>query len=74
VRRITTASFGAYRAFAQQQMDFALGANGWGSSFVVGAGSTFPHCMQSEIANLAGSLTGTGDIQAGATVNGPSSY
>jgi hypothetical protein len=28
--------------------------------------------MQSEIANLAGSLTGTGDIQLGGTTNGPS--
>jgi endoglucanase len=62
-----------YRAFAQQQLNFALGANAWGSSFVVGAGSMFPHCMQSEIANLAGSLTGTGDIQLGATTDGPSS-
>jgi endoglucanase len=61
-----------YQAFAQQQLNFALGANGWGSSFVVGAGSTFPHCMQSEIANLAGSLNGRGDIQLGATVDGPS--
>ncbi len=53
-------------------MNFALGANGWGSSFVVGAGDTYPHCMQSEIANLAGSLTGHGAIQAGATTDGPS--
>jgi len=63
---------GAYRAFAQEQLNFALGANGWGSSFVVGAGDTYPHCMQSEIANLAGSLTGHGDIQVGATSDGPS--
>jgi len=63
----------AYQAFAQQQLNFALGANAWGSAFVVGAGTTFPHCMQSEIANLAGSLTGKGDIQLGATVDGPSS-
>jgi len=62
----------AYRAFAQDQLNFVLGANGWGSSFVVGAGDTFPHCMQSEIANLAGSLTGKGDIQVGATSDGPS--
>jgi endoglucanase len=62
-----------YQAFAQQQLNFALGANAWGSAFVVGAGSTFPHCMQSEIANLAGSLNGKGDIQLGATVDGPSS-
>jgi len=62
-----------FAAFAQQQLNFALGANGWGSSFVVGAGTTFPHCMQSEIANLAGSLTGRGDIQLGAVTDGPSS-
>jgi endoglucanase len=62
-----------YRAFAQQQLNFALGANAWGSSFVVGAGTVFPHCMQSEIANLAGSLTGSGDIQLGATTDGPTS-
>jgi endoglucanase len=64
---------GAYETFAGQQLAYALGANPWGTSFVVGAGTTFPHCMQSEIANLAGSLSGTGDIQVGATVDGPSS-
>jgi len=63
----------AFEPFAQQQLDFALGANAWGSSFVVGAGTVYPHCMQSEIANLAGSLTGHGDIQLGATTDGPSS-
>ena len=62
-----------YQAFAQRQLDFALGGNAWGSSFVVGAGSVYPHCMQSEIANLAGSLTGQGDIQLGAVTDGPSS-
>jgi hypothetical protein len=64
---------GQYQAFAQQQLNFALGANAWGSSFVVGAGTAFPHCMQSEIANLAGSLTGSGNIQLGAATDGPSS-
>jgi hypothetical protein len=62
-----------FTSFAEQQLNFALGANGWGTSFVVGAGTVFPHCMQSEIANLAGSLTGRGDIQLGATTDGPSS-
>ena len=62
-----------FAAFAQQQLNFTLGANGWGSSFVVGAGTTFPHCMQSEIANLAGSLNGKGNIQLGAVTDGPSS-
>jgi hypothetical protein len=63
---------GKFGSFAQQQLNFALGANGWGTSFVVGAGTVFPHCMQSEIANLAGSLTGRGNIQLGATTDGPS--
>ena len=40
---------------------------------VVGAGTAYPHCLQSEIANLAGSLTGHGDIQLGAITDGPSS-
>src|SRR3984957_8522531 len=62
-----------FQAFAQQQLNFALGANAWGASFVVGAGTTYPHCPQSEIANLAGSLTGHGDIQLGAVTDGPSS-
>src|SRR5690242_12945273 len=61
-----------FAAFAQQQLNFALGTNAWGTSFVVGAGTVFPHCMQSEIANLAGSLTGRGDIQLGAVTDGPS--
>jgi endoglucanase len=63
---------GQFASFAQQQLNFALGANGWGTSFVVGAGTVFPHCMQSEIANLAGSLTGRGDLQLGAVTDGPS--
>jgi endoglucanase len=56
-----------FEAFAQQQLNFALGANAWGSSFVVGAGSTYPLCMQSEIANV------TGLTQLGAATDGPSS-
>jgi endoglucanase len=62
-----------YASFAQQQLNFNLGANPWGSSFVVGAGTTFPHCLQSEIANVAGSLSGRGVIQLGAVGDGPSS-
>src|SRR5262249_1768491 len=62
----------AHRGFAQQHSNFTPGANGWGSSLVVGAGDPYPHCMQSEIANLAGSLTGHGNIQVGATSDGPS--
>ncbi|MCH0568778.1 glycoside hydrolase family 9 protein [Streptomyces sp. MUM 136J] len=60
-----------YDAFATQQRNWALGANAWGSSFVIGEGSTFPHCPEHQAANLAGSLSGTGDILVGGVVNGP---
>ena len=60
-----------FAAFAQHQLDVALGANAWGSSFVVGAGTTFPHCLHHQIANLSGSLTGGGALLLGATVPGP---
>ena len=64
----------AYAALARRQLDWTLGANAWGSSFVVGAGSTFPHCMQHQIANLVGSLDGTPPLLLGSTVDGPSTY
>ena len=54
-----------YAALARRQLDWTLGANAWGSSFVVGAGSTFPHCMQHQIANLVGSLDGTPPLLLG---------
>jgi len=60
-----------YAAFGSEQLNWVLGENAWGSSFIVGAGSTFPHNLQSQIANLAGSLNGTPPILLGATVDGP---
>jgi endoglucanase len=48
-----------------------LGANAWGTSLVVGDGTTYPHCMQHQVANLAGSLDGSPPILAGAAVEGP---
>jgi endoglucanase len=60
-----------FAALGQNQLDWVLGANAWGSSFVVGAGSVFPHCLASQIPNLSGSLDGRGRILAGATVSGP---
>ena len=53
-----------------------LGANAWGSSFIVGDGSTFPNCIQHQVANLAGSLHGTNGgtpVLWGAAVEGPAS-
>ena len=60
-----------YAGFAAGQLDFALGRNAWGTSFVIGAGSTFPHCPQHQVANLAGSLDGRPPVLLGATVDGP---
>jgi endoglucanase len=60
-----------FAAFEARQLGAALGANAWGSSFVVGAGSTFPRCMQHQVANLSGSLDGSAPIVRGAAVNGP---
>jgi endoglucanase len=62
---------GTFEALGQQELGWALGANAWGSSFIVGVGSVFPHCLASQIANLSGSLNGRGRILAGAVVDGP---
>jgi endoglucanase len=48
-----------------------LGANAWGSSFIVGDGTTFPHCLHHQVANLVGALDGTAPILKGAVVEGP---
>jgi hypothetical protein len=62
-----------FRAFGQTQLGWVLGANAWGASFVVGAGRSFPRCMQSQIANLARPRHGHKPLQLGATVGGPNS-
>jgi endoglucanase len=51
-----------------------LGANAWGTSTVIGDGTTFPHCPQHQVANLVGSLDGSPPVLAGAVVEGPSGY
>jgi endoglucanase len=61
----------AYGAYSQQWLANILGANAWGSSFIVGDGITFPHCLQHQVANLAGHLDGTPPVLAGAAVEGP---
>jgi endoglucanase len=48
-----------------------LGANAWGTSLIVGDGTTFPHCLQHQVANLAGSLDGSPPVLKGAAVEGP---
>ena len=55
-----------YREFAEQQRAWVFGANAWGSSFMIGAGDTYPQCPEHQVANLADA----GPL-LGAVVNGP---
>jgi endoglucanase len=61
----------AYAAFSGRWLANILGANAWGSSFIVGDGTTFPHCMQHQVTNLVGSLDGSPPLLKGAVVEGP---
>ena len=66
-----------YNTYAQRWLANILGTNSWGSSFIVGDGSTFPNCIQHQVANLAGALDGTKGgtpILWGAATEGPDSY
>jgi endoglucanase len=71
---------GTYSTYSQTWLANILGANSWGSSFIVGDGSTFPNCIQHQVANLAGApFAGNGlygteggtPILWGAAVEGP---
>jgi endoglucanase len=63
-----------YADLQASELSWAPGANAWGSTFVIGAGSVFPHCPQDQPANIVGSLDGTGNIMLGGGVDGPSGY
>jgi hypothetical protein len=41
-----------YGAAGRRWLGNILGANAWGSSFIVGDGRTFPRCLQHQVANL----------------------
>jgi hypothetical protein len=60
-----------FSGFATRQRGWLLGGNPWGVSAMVGVGTTFPHCMQHQIANLEGSTDGSQPLDVGAVVNGP---
>jgi endoglucanase len=62
-----------YAAWASRWLANILGANAWGTSLIVGDGSTFPHCLQHQVANLRGSLNGKPPVLLGAAVEGPNS-
>ncbi|GGO81304.1 glycoside hydrolase family 9 protein [Wenjunlia tyrosinilytica] len=61
----------SFNRFASQQLGWVLGANAWGTSFMVGEGSTFPTCTAGQLGNLAGALNGKPLLEIGAIVNGP---
>jgi Glycosyl hydrolase family 9/Cellulase N-terminal ig-like domain len=61
----------AFAAFATQQRNWLLGANAWGTSFMIGAGTTFPICPQHQVSNLRASSDGSPPVLTGAVVNGP---
>ena len=61
----------AYAAYGQRWLANVLGTNAWGTSLIVGDGTTFPDCMQHQVANLAGSLNGAPPVLKGAAVEGP---
>ena len=66
-----------YNTYAQRWLANILGANAWGSSFIVGDGSIFPNCIQHQVANLAGALDGTSGgtpILWGAATEGPAGF
>jgi endoglucanase len=63
-----------YNTYSQKWLANILGANSWGSSFIVGDGTTFPNCIQHQVANLVGALNGTSGgtpILWGAASEGP---
>ncbi len=62
----------AYRTYSDRWLGNVLGANAWGTSFILGDGSAFPACPSDQLANLAGSLDGSPPVLAGAVVEGPS--
>jgi len=66
-----------YDIYSQRWLANILGTNAWGSSFIVGDGSTFPNCIQHQVANLAGALDGTSGgtpVLWGAASEGPGGY
>jgi endoglucanase len=61
-----------YRTYSERWLGNVLGANAWGSSFIIGDGSVYPDCPQHQVANIVGSLDGSPPVLAGAVVEGPS--
>lgn len=61
----------AYATLGASQLGWVLGANAWGTSFVVGVGTTAPRCLHHMTANLATDRRGDPVTLRGAVVGGP---
>ena len=57
--------------YANRQLSNILGANAWGTSLIVGDGTTFPLCMQHQVTNLVPVPPNGPPFLAGAVVEGP---
>lgn len=60
-----------YDSYTRGWIANILGANAWGTSFIVGDGTVFPRCIHHQVANLLGSNDPPTPILAGALVEGP---
>jgi endoglucanase len=59
--------------YANRQLANVLGTNAWGTSLIVNDGSTFPLCMQHQVANLVPVPPNGPPFLSGAVVEGPNS-
>ncbi len=62
---------GSWNETATGWLGNIMGANIWGLSLIVGDGTKFPDCLQHQVANIVGSLSGKSPVLAGAAVEGP---
>jgi len=63
----------SYASYASRWLANVLGTNAWGTSLVVGDGTTFPLCMQHQVTNLIPSPPNGPPFLKGAAVEGPNS-
>ena len=60
--------------YANRQLADILGTNAWGTSLIVNDGTTFPLCMQHQVANLVPMPPNGPPFLSGAAVEGPNSF
>ncbi|MFI5042879.1 MAG: glycoside hydrolase family 9 protein, partial [Acidimicrobiales bacterium] len=63
-----------YATWSTRWLSNILGANAWGTSLIVGDGTTYPRCLQYQPANILPWQHGTPIPLVGAAVEGPNSF